>query len=667
MFSFRRKPNKNADEDHSGPPFIRTSPSLPELSAQGIPWPSNLVDLSQLPQELPPPRGAAKTSFTTDNATPVPFHKPWSSPGKATDSSAGPPIASLYASHPPSAFETRKPSIPGSGRHRANQKRNRNPTTFNLMVAGAQGTGKTSLLRLILETADISPTATADQKAAMERFLRGSPKRTDAIQAACVEICESKYDRLLLSVIDTPGLDFLEGHELKLERQVSSIVKYLDMQFADTLSEESKVVRQSKGDQHIHLCIYMIDPASIVSETARRGQSSFPTKVRSETTISYKPPDLSSMSEDSDSEDEDDGSGSSLSMSPIDIRVIRRLSARANVLPVIARTDSLTDEKLAAIKKVVRRDLRAANLDFGVFGPVADDLKGPNEEPAARNGHRHTDSSTGSEHSNGNPSGNMPGNGNANGNGNGNGHVTVQSKEEKEPEASDDAPEEERPSRPVIKLRAARLARRPSRSRSRLEINELESSEEPSSEIVNDTDSVASRRFSAHIVAKTDLSAHLPFALITPEHTHRKRGKKVTSPNGHDGDAAASKRDSIIAPSEDGHAYSVAQSSIVTSPISPSTPTSSIRHFPYLQGPPADLKGVFVRKYRWGTVDVLSPEHCDFAALRTAVMSTHIKLLKIRTKEVLYERYRTEKLLARRATRNISEDETRRLFEDLGL
>ena len=39
------------------------------------------------------------------------------------------------------------------------------------------------------------------------------------------------------------------------------------------------------------------------------------------------------------------------------------------------------------------------------------------------------------------------------------------------------------------------------------------------------------------------------------------------------------------------------------------------------------------------------------------------QLLKIRTKEVLYEKYRTEKLLARRATRNISEDETRRLLE----
>ncbi|KAI0699289.1 Septin-domain-containing protein [Cerioporus squamosus] len=656
MFSFRRKPKK-ADEDHNGPPFIRTSPSLPELSAQGIPWPSNLVDLSQLPQEAPPPRGAAKTSFSADVAQPVPFHKPWSSPGKATDSSTGPPIASLYLTHPPpSAFETRKTSL--QGRHRPSQKRNRNPTTFNIMVAGAQGTGKTSLLRLILDTADISPTATADQKAAMARFLHGTAKRTESIQSACVEICESKYDRLLLSVIDTPGLDFQEGHELRLERQVNTIVKYLDAQFADTLSEESKVVRQSKGDQHIHLCIYMIDPASIVTESARRAQSSLPTKVRSETTISYKPPDLSSMSEESDSEDEEDGSGSNLTMSPVDIRVIRRLSARANVLPVIARADSLTDGKLAAIKKVIRRDLRNANLDFGVFGPVADDPRSPAEEHPSANGHNHAESSEDSVHSNGNANGNTPQNG-------------------KESPAGGPAEEgeAERPSRPVIKLRPTRLTRRPSRSRSRLEITELSPSEDPSSEIVNDTESVASVRFSAHIVAKTDLSTILPFALITPEHVHRRRAlKNVVSPmsantNGHASpshDDLASHRDSMIAPSEDGHAHSIAQSSMITSPISPSTP-ASLRHFPYLQGPPADLKGVFVRKFRWGTVDVLNPEHCDFAALRTAVMSTHIKMLKIRTKEVLYEKFRTEKLLARRATRNISEDETRRLLEDLGL
>lgn len=39
------------------------------------------------------------------------------------------------------------------------------------------------------------------------------------------------------------------------------------------------------------------------------------------------------------------------------------------------------------------------------------------------------------------------------------------------------------------------------------------------------------------------------------------------------------------------------------------------------------------------------------------------QLLKIRTKEVLYERYRTEKLLARRATQNISDSDKHRMLE----
>ena len=102
-------------------------------------------------------------------------------------------------------------------------------------IVGAQGTGKTSLLRLLLETAEVSPTATPEQRAAVDRFLHGLPKRTDRIEAACVEICESKYDRLLFTVIDTPGLDFHD--ELRLEHQVSAVVKYMDQQFSDTLRE----------------------------------------------------------------------------------------------------------------------------------------------------------------------------------------------------------------------------------------------------------------------------------------------------------------------------------------------------------------------------------------------------------------------------------------------
>ena len=101
----------------------------------------------------------------------------------------------------------------------------------------------------------------------------------------------------------------------------------------------------------------MIDPASIMTAAARRAQSSLPTKTRSETTISYRLPDL--VPDDQSSGDElDDESAAPLTMSPAKIRVICRLSARSNVLPVIGWADSLTDEKLSAVKNAVRKALR---------------------------------------------------------------------------------------------------------------------------------------------------------------------------------------------------------------------------------------------------------------------------------------------------------------------
>lgn len=104
-------------------------------------------------------------------------------------------------------------------------------------VVGARGTGKTSLLRLLLDTADVSPAATGEQRAALDSFLKGGLKHTQTINTACVEISESRYDRILLTVIDTPGLDFTSGKELSVERQVTNIIKYVDEQYAATMNE----------------------------------------------------------------------------------------------------------------------------------------------------------------------------------------------------------------------------------------------------------------------------------------------------------------------------------------------------------------------------------------------------------------------------------------------
>ena len=50
-----------------------------------------------------------------------------------------------------------------------------------------------------------------------------------------------------------------------------------------------------------------------------------------------------------------------------DITAIRRLSSRVNVLPIIAKADILTNERLAAVKLAIRRDLADAGIGFGIF------------------------------------------------------------------------------------------------------------------------------------------------------------------------------------------------------------------------------------------------------------------------------------------------------------
>ncbi|KIK52068.1 hypothetical protein GYMLUDRAFT_64471 [Collybiopsis luxurians FD-317 M1] len=612
MFSLRRK-SKHVPE----PTKIRGSPSLPELTSQGIPWPESLVDVSSIRQDIPPiseqipvPKGAKPIHIAPTHG-PIAFHRPLR---PSSDNGEGPPsISSLYMSNAPVAFTNGTKHIPRTTSTKYSQRRVRVSPTFNLMVVGGQGTGKTSLLRLLLETADISPTATVDQRAAVDRFLSGFPKSTHSINTACVEICESRYDRVLFSVIDSPGLDFSEGRELKLERQLQNVIKYIDAQYADSMNEESKVVRTNKGDQHIHLCIYLIDPSSILTLAERKAKSSLPTKTRSETTVSYRnPPDLIP-----DTSSESDDEESPLTMSPAEIRVIRRLAARCNVLPVIAKADSLTDDALVGAKEAIRRSLAEAGIDFGVFEPSQKPESTPKKSRSTRFISDDTNEGEGEE---------------------------------------EDEDDEERQSRPVIKLRRPKVGRTLSRSRSRRDLSQAAQDEHrPTSPGM---ESIASVRFSAHIVAKPDLTTLMPFAIIAPESSKRSRRNLST-----DDQMLKTAPNSPLQQSEDGHAPS-----IDALPIPP-TPESvhSGRRSSWLQGEPENLKGVFLRKFRWGIVDVLDPDHCDFAALRTAVLSTHLKVLKVHTKEILYEKYRTEKLLARRATSQITDEERDRLLKDLGL
>lgn len=321
-----------------------------------------------------------------------------------------------------------------------------------------------------------------------------------------------------------------------------------------------------------------MDPASIVSSNARRHL--FPHKTLSKTTISALHPDETPplTDDDGDSDLDSDSNPGGLTMLPAELRVIRRLADRVNVLPVIGCADSLTDDKLRAVKATVKRELYDADLGFGVFTP----------EPV-KVFERSSSKEDGALAADGKDAADL------------NGEI---SGEAAETDSESDDEDDTQSSRNVIRLRTGRQSVPPRRSRSRSRLELTEEAREPQSPDPFDAESVANVRFSASTVARSDLSPLLPFAIIAPEKYRWQKSKPAAEANGKEESAR----------------------SLMSNSDSPITSAGKGQSVPHATSVPDNLKGVFVRRFRWGTVDVLDPTHCDFAALRTAVLSTHMKV-----------------------------------------
>ena len=52
------------------------------------------------------------------------------------------------------------------------------------------------------------------------------------------------------------------------------------------------------------------------------------------------------------------------------------------------------------------------------------------------------------------------------------------------------------------------------------------------------------------------------------------------------------------------------------------------------------------RAYPWGVIEVDNEDHCDFVKLRQMLVRTYMEELREYTNDVLYENWRTEKLLS---------------------
>ncbi|KAH8556027.1 putative septin [Umbelopsis sp. PMI_123] len=196
-------------------------------------------------------------------------------------------------------------SSPGIGianlpnqRHKIVTQRGAN---FTLMVCGESGVGKTTFVNTLFTT------GIKEHKNHVKRHSEQLDK-TVKIEITKAEL-EEKLFKVQLTVIDTPGF----GDYVNNRNNWDPIIEFLDDQHESFMRQEQQPTRGGKIDMRVHACLYFIRPTGHT-------------------------------------------------LSALDIEVMKRLGSRVNLIPVIAKADTLTPKDLAEFKQKVRDVIEAQNI-----------------------------------------------------------------------------------------------------------------------------------------------------------------------------------------------------------------------------------------------------------------------------------------------------------------
>ena len=172
---------------------------------------------------------------------------------------------------------------------------------FNVMVVGQTGLGKSTLINTLFAAHLI------DTKG---RFASDQPVRqTTEIHPVSHVIVENGV-KLRLNIVDTPGY----GDQVNNENCWDPIIKYIKDQHSAYLRKELTAMRDRYiVDTRIHSCLFFINPT---------------------------------------------GHG----LRPIDVTVMKKLSDVVNVVPVIAKSDSLTMDERDLFKERIRAEMKYNNI-----------------------------------------------------------------------------------------------------------------------------------------------------------------------------------------------------------------------------------------------------------------------------------------------------------------
>ncbi|CAG9771111.1 unnamed protein product [Ceutorhynchus assimilis] len=182
---------------------------------------------------------------------------------------------------------------------------------FTLMVVGESGLGKSTLINSMFLTEIYNST---DYPGPTQRL-----KKTVAVETTRVMLKENGVN-LLLTMVDTPGF----GDAVDNSNCWAPIIEYIESKYEDYLNSEARVTRQMSPDQRVHSCLYFIQPS---------------------------------------------GHG----LKSLDIEFMKRLCDKVNIIPVIAKADTLTSEECALFKKQIMNEIAQHKIKIYEFPETSEE------------------------------------------------------------------------------------------------------------------------------------------------------------------------------------------------------------------------------------------------------------------------------------------------------
>lgn len=175
------------------------------------------------------------------------------------------------------------------------------------MIIGESGSGRSTFINTLCGGNQIVPTSSTVNQDPFSKKL--------TLRHENVELEDNEGHKISLNIIDTPNF----ANSINCDEDFKIIVDFIRHQYDEVLLEESRVKRNPRfKDGRIHVLIYMINPT---------------------------------------------GHG----LSEIDVKFMLHVNNLVNLIPIIAKADSLTPEELKLNKQLILEDLNNYGLNYYKF------------------------------------------------------------------------------------------------------------------------------------------------------------------------------------------------------------------------------------------------------------------------------------------------------------